>query len=346
MSEVLTQAQIDALLNSMSGGGGDAEETVVEKKKEEQKYKKYDFFSPKKFTRDKLRLLRSIHETYARVVSSRLNSVLRTGCTVEILDVEEQRYYEFANSLHDNDVVTLVRASMHDGHIGEPILLKVDTSIMLSMIDHMLGSADDDGDGANGDFSSYTYTDIELRIYHVIANYMVGVMADGWSNYIELGFELERLETNPTMMQEISRDESVAIVILDIQLGNLEGKISICLPDTVLSTVFKIMDKKSSRDSLTEEEKEETSKIVLNHIRKTSLEMKAELGKSQLLLRDVYSLQVGDIINLNKAKDSEIYLTVADKTCFKGYLGTNNKNMAIKISGVYDNAPVSSQRGE
>ncbi len=74
--------------------------------------------------------------------------------------------------------------------------------------------------------------------------------------------------------------------------------------------------------------------------------MKAELGKSELLLRDIYSLQVGDVINLNKAKDSEVYLTVADKTCFKGYLGTNNKNMAIKISDVYDNTPVSSQRGE
>ena len=39
MSEVLTQAQIDALLNSMAGGGGDAEETAV-KKKEEIKYKR------------------------------------------------------------------------------------------------------------------------------------------------------------------------------------------------------------------------------------------------------------------------------------------------------------------
>lgn len=342
MSEVLTQAQIDALLNSMAGGGGDAEGSAAEKK-EEIKYKKYDFFSPKKFTRDRLRLLKSIHETYARLVSSRLNSVLRTGCQVEIFDVEEQRYYEFANSLHENDVVTLIRADVGDGHIGEPVVMKIDPAMMLSMIDHMLGSASDDGDG---NVTSYTYTDIELRIYHVIVGYMIDIMADGWSNYVQLSFELERLETNPTMMQEISRDESVVIVILDVQLGNLEGKISICLPDAVLSSVFKIMDRKSSRDILTEEEKETTSKIIYEHLKRTSLEMKAELGKSQLLLRDIYSLQVGDVINLNKAKDSEVYLTVAEKTCFKGYLGTNNKSMAIKISDVYDNAPVSSQRGE
>ena len=227
MSEVLTQAQIDALLNSMAGGGGDAEETAV-KKKEEIKYKKYDFFSPKKFTRDKLRLLKSVYETYSRVVSSRLNSVLRTGCQMEIFDVEEQRYYEFANSLHESDVVTLIGTDVGDGRIGEPVIMKVDPSMMLSMIDHMLGSTSDDGDDS---VTSYTYTDIELRIYNVIVGYMIDVMPDGWSNYIELNFELERLETNPTMMQEISRDESVVIVILDVQLGNLEGKISICLPE-------------------------------------------------------------------------------------------------------------------
>ena len=209
MSEVLTQAQIDALLNSMAGGGGDAEESAVEKK-EEIKYKKYDFFSPKKFTRDKLRLLKSVYETYSRVVSSRLNSVLRTGCQVEIFDVEEQRYYEFANSLHESDVVTLIGTDVGDGRIGEPVIMKVDPSMMLSMIDHMLGSTSDDGDDS---VTSYTYTDIELRIYNVIVGYMIDVMPDGWSNYIELNFELERLETEPWMEPPDPVLEAVAALV-------------------------------------------------------------------------------------------------------------------------------------
>ena len=124
------------------------------------------------------------------------------------------------------------------------------------------------------------------------------------------------------------------------------GNITICLPDSVLSSAFRIMDSKTSHDNLTEDEKEETSKMIFDHIKKSSLEIKAELGKSRLLLKDVYGLQVGDVINLNKTKDSEVYLTIADKTWFKGYLGTNNKNMAIKISDIYNDAPVSSQKGE
>ena len=336
MSEVLTQSQIDALLSSMQAGGGPAAADTgtaetKEAKKEEKKFKKYDFYSPKKFTRDKLRLLRSIHENYFRVVTSRINSILRTGCQVDILDVEEQRYYEFSNSLNDNDVLTLISVTSQEGQAKEPIVMKVDTPSMLCMIDHMLGSTSDEVDDVP---SSYTYTDIELRIYQAIVKYMIDVMADGWTNYLDLQFDLARVETNPTMMQEISREESVAIVMLSVQIGKARGQINLCLPDGVLSTAFAIMDRKSARDNLTEEEKEQTSQIVFDNIKRTTLEIKAELGRAHLQLRDVYNLQVGDVINLNKPKDSEVTLSISDKEWFKGYLGTSNKKMAIKISDV------------
>ncbi len=326
--KALSQAEIDALLSSVLPGGAESSLEIEKDKKEDKRYKKYDFYSPRKFTKDKLRMLRGIHETYARVVSSRLNSILRTGCQVDIIDVEEQRYYEFTNSLNENDVLTLIDVTTEDGLAKEPLVMKVDTMAMLSMIDHMLGGTSDDMD----EIYYYSYTDIELRIYQIIVKYMIGVMTDGWVNYLDMGFELSKVETNPTMMQRISREESVAIITFKVQIGNIQGKIHICLPDTIMGAVTSIMDRKSALDGLSEEEKEATSKIIFDNIKKTSLEVTAELGKCNLQLRDVYNLQVGDVINLNKAKDSEVYLNIADKTWFKGYLGTSNKNMAIKIS--------------
>ncbi len=341
MAEVLSQSQIDALLSSMQAGGDEgnaAEETVAVK--EEKKYKKYDFYSPKKFTRDRLRLLRNIYENYTRVVTSRINSVVRTPSQVDLIGIEEQRYYEFANSLNETDVLTLIQATSREGAATEPIVMKVDTGIMLCMIDHMLGGLEED----DSDFSSYTYTEIELSIYEVVAKYMIEVMKDAWSNYIDLEFSMDRLETNPTMMQEISRDESVAIVLLDIQVGGISGNVSICMPETVLSGIFKILDKKSNKEGVDETERELAAYNVFENIKKTSLEIKVELGESQLCLRDIYGLQVGDVINLNKPKDSEVYLNIADKTWFKGHLGTSNKKMAVKITDVTGKASFSEQK--
>lgn len=331
MAEVLTQSQIDALLNSVKEGGL-GEKTQQEKA--EKKYRKYDFYSPKKFTKDKLKILNGVYESYARMVSSRLNSILRINCDVEIATVEEQRYYEFSNALNDNDVLTLVHAHLPDDSDNTPVIMHTTAPLMLSMIDRMLGGIGEDSATVS---SSYTYTDIEISLYENIIKYIIEIMKDGWSNYLDLDFEFLKLETNPSLMQVIGTDETIVIIILEISMKDMKGKINICLPGTLLSNIFSIFDKRNSLLNKVTTHEEKTADEILGSIKGSTLEIKAKLGETQILLSDVYNLQVGDVINLNKAKDSEINLYVEDKPWFKGKLGVQNKNMAVKISEVFEN---------
>ena len=105
MSEVLSQSQIDALLNAVRAGDRD----VNEKKDDqgEKQYRKYDFHSPKKFTKDRIKMLNSVFDTYTRIINTRLNTTLHTACEVEVESIEEQRYYEFSNALTDTDVLAV-----------------------------------------------------------------------------------------------------------------------------------------------------------------------------------------------------------------------------------------------
>ena len=119
MADVLSQSQIDALLKSMQGGGGDdssagsasaqpekkAAAVQEEKKKPdtpEIKYSKYDFYSPRKFTKDKMKILTSVFENYARIITSQVNGVFRVMTDITVMEVQERRYYEFVNSLKEN----------------------------------------------------------------------------------------------------------------------------------------------------------------------------------------------------------------------------------------------------
>ena len=108
MADVLSQSQIDALLNSMQNSGG-MDEPAEEKKEvvKEKEYKKYDFFSPKKYTKDKLKMLSSIYDNYSRIAASQINGLFRAASEVEVMGVEEQRYYEFGNALNESDVLTI-----------------------------------------------------------------------------------------------------------------------------------------------------------------------------------------------------------------------------------------------
>lgn len=323
MPEILSQSQIDALINSMTSGGSTEE---VETKKENS-YKKYDFYSPKKFTKDKLKMLNGVYENYARLCSSRINSLVRVSSQVEVINVEEQRYYEFSNALNENDVLTLINATMPDGSINGPILLYASNQLLLCMMDRMLGGT---GEESQHISASYNYTDIELSLYRYIVKYWISVMKDGWSNYLELYFNLEKIEINPSMMQRIGFDETVVIVVMNVDIAGVSGQINICLPGSFLSNVFKCLEEQKEKA----DQEDDVVKNIMEGIKETPMEIKAELGNSKLLLRDLFGLQVGDVINLNKSKDSEVCLYIEGEPWFKGELGKSNKNMAVKINEI------------
>lgn len=333
MAEALSQSQIDALLNSMANGG------FEEEKKEEtpeEKYRKYDFYSPKKFTKDKLKILSNIYENYARLLNARINGLLRMNSQVEIISVEEQRYYEFSNALRENDILTLIDVHLPKGdeEIEEiPSIVFINAEVMLLMIDRMLGASGDEVPNISFD---YKYTDLELALYADIVSHFIRIMKDGWVNYLDdVSFSIQKIERNGNMMQTISMDETIAIVMIDITVGQLTGRMNVCIPETILNIVFNLIDNRSNsvgrKGSI-----EDTAEEIMECIKSSTLEIKAELGQAQVNLNDIYNLHVGDVINLNKPKDSEIYLYIENQPWFKGKLGVQNKNMAVKISGVYE----------
>lgn len=335
MAEVLTQSQIDALLSSafqQQDLPDKDEDASADNKEPEKKYRKYDFYSPKKFTKDKLKLLSNIHESYARLVSSRLNGLLRVTSEIEVSTVEEQRYYEFMNALGEHDILTMVNAHLPDTDENSHVLMLISTQLMLSMIDRILGGT---GDGVDSGYG-YSYTDLELSLYHNIMKHVTGVMKDGWRNYLDIEFDTPRVETDPSMIQSISREEIVVIIVLEVRFRDTDGQINICIPASLLSAAFQVFDKRTAEANKGNVRENETEEIM-ESIKDSQLEIKAQLGEAQLLLSDIYNLHVGDVINLNKPKDSEIYLYIEDKPWFKGKLGMHNKNMAVKINGVLEN---------
>lgn len=97
MAEVLSQSQIDALLNAARNGEMDL--AAKAESSSEKKYRKYDFYSPRKFTKDRLKMLSGVFENYTRIINSESTDCCIPTCEIEVESVEEQRYYEFSNAL-------------------------------------------------------------------------------------------------------------------------------------------------------------------------------------------------------------------------------------------------------
>ncbi|MCI8808544.1 MAG: flagellar motor switch protein FliM [Oscillibacter sp.] len=325
MADVLSQAQIDALLNSVRSGDKDLDKSDQEP---EKKYQKYDFSSPRKFNRDRIKMLNGIFDNYSRVVGSRLNARLRTNCEVTVESVEEQRYYEFSNALSEGDVLALADAQIKDKMAEEPIMFYIGTSTALSMMDRMMGG---EGEEEPDLPSDYTYTAVELRLYEDLARDIVAMMDPSWENYLPISFQYNRTDINPTLSQILGVDETVIIVDLKIQFNNLAGRMSICLPGEVLMQIFAEISRENPARRISSED---NSEEIFENLRESSLEIVAALGSTQLSLSDIFHLNVGDVIDMGYTKEAPVYLDIGGYHWFTGRMGTHKKNMAVKIDEV------------
>ena len=326
MAEVLSQSQIDALLNAARSGELDVDKPA--EKSEEKKYRKYDFYSPRKFTKDRLKMLNSIFESYARVINSRINALLHATCEIDVDSVEEQRYYEFSNALTESDVVALAEIDQEKLEGDDPILVHMDTPVVLSMLDRMMGGEGDPDPTVPND---YKLTDLELNMYDDLIRDMISILGGSWENYMTLHFSYVRTEVNPTLVQLIGYDETVGIVGLNIKFPNCTGRMSLCLPGEMLTNVFTEISKSTSRRTTGEDKSEE----IFDSLRESELEIVAELARTRILLSDLYHLNVGDVVDIKRPKDSPVFLNIGGRRWFDGKMGTSNKQVAVKIGETY-----------
>ena len=329
MADVLSQAQIDALLQGMlnpepeapGGGGGE--------KKEEKKYIKYNFRTPRKYTKERLKMLNGVFDNYSRVLNTRINGLLHATCEVEVDTVDEQRYYEFSNALLDGQVVSLAYLDLEGEREETPVILCATTSIMVSMFDRMLGGTGDVEDDMPAD---YAYTNADLALYQYLISDFVSIMGGSWENYVMLDFAFGRVEGNPTLVQLIGMEETVVLVSVNIRFPNCEGRIDICMPDAVLTKIFEAVSRQSNT---LRRQLEDRSDDIYHKLKESNLEITAELGRGTVQLRDLYNLHVGDVINMNVKKDSSVSLWIGGRKWFTGLMGSHERHTAVKIQEIH-----------
>ncbi|WMJ82913.1 flagellar motor switch protein FliM [Oscillospiraceae bacterium LTW-04] len=328
MPEILSQSQIDALLKGMSSGNIDVKPETPEKR-----IKEYDFYSPKKFTKEQLRNVDSIHENLARLLSSYFSGSMRINSEVNLLQVEEQRYYEFNNALPDTALIGLMELKPGDKNINDfTMMLDASSNLAFFMIDRLLGGV------GSGVILNRDYTDIELGIMRNIFQKFSVYMQDAWRDYIDVDISLDTIETNPRLIQIYAPEDIVVIVSFEVKMQDVIGTINICIPAIGLEELMGSFVSKYSRISknLSDDAKKEMAKKVIQRaIYASDLKINAVLDEVQMELEDILHLRVDDIIKLENAANGDVKILVDSQPWFYGKMGIVKTNKAIKVTRSY-----------
>ncbi len=321
MGEVLSQAEIDMLLSQMSSGEFDANEMQG---KDEKQAKDYDFKRPVKFSKEHLRTLEFIYEHYARLLSTNLPIYLRKSVQIEVASSETVTFSEFTNSLVNPAVLGIVAFDPLPGDI----IVDLTANLAFSIIDRMLG-----GQGNPLD-KSRDFSEIEMIIVEKILVICIQLMRDPWKNVIEVSPVLERIETNSQFAQIISPSDMIAIVTLNIKIGDVEGFMNICLPYLVLEDIMDNLNTKYWYSTIKKVKDENYEEYIEAMLRRVDVPVKAVLGNSAISVNDFIHLQVGDIIRLDSKVDNDLNIYVGNIKKFTALPGANNDTYAVQVTSV------------
>jgi flagellar motor switch protein FliM len=325
MTEILSQDEIDALLSAISTGDVDTEE--VKDTGEQKRVKIYDFKRPDKFSKDQIRTLQMMHETFARLTTTSLSAQLRTLVSVHVASVDQLTYEEFVRSIPNPTTLGIVNMDPLKGSA----VLEMDPSITFTIIDRVFGGA---GEPIK---INRELTDIELSVMENIIVRILSNLRESWSTVIDLRPRLGNIETNPQFAQIVPPNDMVVLITLETKVGDVEGMMNFCIPYITIEPIISKLSAQYWYSSIRKGTTTENMEIIRKRLEIVKLPVIVELASMDITVSEILNLKVGNIINLMNTKvSSEMDVKVTDKVKFKARPGIVSHKKAVQITEVIE----------
>lgn len=318
MPDVLSQDEIDALLEALSSGSIDIESI---KKEETRKIKLYDFRRPDKFSKDQIRGLQMIHESFARLLTTTLSARVRSVVQMKVVSVDQVTYEEFTRSLFNPTVLILFSLEPLEG----TSILEVNPSLIFAVIDRLLGGR---GEPLK---KPRELTDIEITVVKRLIDDFLFALQEAWGHVVELKLRFEGFENNPQFVQIAPPNDMTAVVTIDMKIGDVEGMMNICFPYFTLEPIVSKLSAQYWFSAIRKETPPEMVENLKRRLERVKIPVIVELGSSSITVGELLDLEIGDVILLNERVDSLVTIKVGEKEKFKGKVGTFGKKLAVRI---------------
>ncbi len=322
MNEVLSQDEIDQLLMAISTGENETED--FKPVNDTRKIKIYDFKRPDKFSKEQIRTVSIMHETFARLTTTALSAQLRSMAHVHVASVDQLTYEEFIRSIPTPTTLAVINMDPLKGNA----ILEIDPSITFSIIDRLFG-----GQGQAAKVQR-DLTDIEQSVMEGIIVRILANMREAWAQVIDLRPRLGQIETNPQFAQIVPPSEMVVLVTLETKIGDEEGMMNFCIP---YITIEPIISKLSSQFWFSSVRRSSTTQylnVLKEKLSTVDMDVVAEIGSINVPIRDVLSLRTGDVVRLSNVRVGDpLVINVGNKKKFFCQPGIIGKKMAVQVIG-------------
>ncbi len=327
--DVLSRDDVESLLKALDNGPVPTATPITKSEPKKQgsnvRVLAYDFKRPERVGKEQMRALQSLHDGFARNVGASLSAVLRSIVETRLISVDQLIYSEFVYSLETPTCFHLLKPKPLDGNW----VLDISPTLLYPIIDRMLG-------GAVGPESSLKrpLSDIELRLVSRITSVFLRELQVAWSSVLELTIEVERVESNPQLVQVIPPNEVVVMVSFELSIGNIRGMANLCIPYHTIERVESMLTSDSWVGYASARANFESKEKRISRLDGSLADVIVTLARSTIKTADVLDLEVGDIISTETDISQPLEVEIADRVKFHASAGSFKGRKAIQIEKI------------
>ncbi|MBI5706999.1 MAG: flagellar motor switch protein FliM [Armatimonadetes bacterium] len=334
MSDVLSQAEIEALLHDEGAGPGGpstdagaplgARSAVPVRRSINSEnsiaYELYDFRRPDKLSKDQLRTLQILHETFGRMAGSSLSAYLRSPVTIDLICFEQVPYEEYLRSINES-VFTILTLQPLSGQA----VLELEFELAFSVIDRMLG-------GPGRALKRTSLTDIERPLVRQCIERLFSALKSAWEGVVIVNPIIEGLETSAQFVQIAPPDDIVVTILFEVKVGEQRGAMSLCIPYLVLKPIASKLSAQKWFASGTRKQNVQTKRQIATQIQQSQVECAVKLGSTRISVEDFMGLVPGNIVKLDQPTSQDLLFTVADLPKLHGKPALNGSKLVFTVT--------------
>jgi flagellar motor switch protein FliM len=315
-SDVLSQDEIDALLNGVDSGdvktenGYYAHDGVV---------RGFDFTSHDRIVRGRMPTLEMVNDRFARLYRIGMFNMLHRSPEISTTEVQMRKFSEYVHSLFVPTSLNLVRIKPLRG-TG---LIIFDPKLVFAIVNNFFG-----GDMRfRAKIEGREFTATEQRIVQMLLDQAFIDLQKAWEPVMPLTFEFLNSEVNPQFANIVSPSEVVVVSSFHIEVDGDGGDMHITMPYSMVEPIRELLDMglQSDRDRVDER----WGASLREDIKLASVNLSGTLLETELTLRELVALKAGDIIPVDAVNTAQ--LMAEEVPVFRGQFGVSRGSNAIKV---------------
>ena len=284
-------------------------------------YEVYDFRRPDKLSKDQLRTLQQVNETFARLISSGLSVYLRSPVQVDLVALEQVPYEDYLRGINSS-VFTIMSLPPLSGQA----VLEMEFGLVFTMIDRMLG-------GPGKPINRTNLTDIERPLLRQTIERMFSAFKSAWETVVVINPTVEGTEMSSQFVQ-IAPPTDVAVTILfEVRMGGARHAMSICIPYQVLKPIAAKLSAQKWFSGSARKATPTTRQQLSLQVQDSRVELSVTLGETKLTMGEFVALRPGDTIRLNQSVAEPLVVRVGGMSKLLGRPAMQGKKIVCAVVG-------------